>query len=516
MNFLSTMRGKIIAGAIAAVVVGGGWYLASPHTPHFQTLVVQPTDFAQRVSISGKVVPAKEVDLGFSQSGRISGVYASVGATVVAGKLLAETENGDLHAAVSQKEAVLAQQQAKLLSLQQGTRPESVAVSQASVESAQTSLAQTNQSLLNAISDAYRAADDAVHNKVDPFLNAPRSATPSTVFLVSNGTLASAFYADRVAAENMLPLWSMHIAALTPDSDLAAAAREASDDLSSISTLLSDANMVLNYAISTTQTPQATIDTYTAAVGAARTSVNTASSALTSGVTAQRAAGATLVSAQKSLALAQAPATPADLAAQQAQVDAAQADVSSARSQLTKTFVLAPFNGVLTKMNAKKGEVVSPGTSEIAMMSSGAFQIEAYIPEVSIVNVKVGDTAQVTLDAYGADTFFDASVISIDPAETIHDGVPTYKTTLQFSKEDSRIRSGMTANTTITTSIVHNALVVPRGAVYERTGQSYVQVLAQDKPVEHAVTLGDTSSLGSVFAASGLSAGDIVVLNPTQ
>lgn len=512
---LSTMRGKLIAGAVALVILGGGWYFFSPHGATLQTFTVQAGDFAQQVSISGTVVPARSVDLGFSQSGRISGVYAAVGASVGAGKLLAETENGDLRAAVAQKGAALAQQEAKLESLKAGTRPESVAVSEAAVASAQTSLDQANQSLLNAISDAYRAADDAVHNKVDPFLNGPHTATPTTVFLTSNGTLASSFYADRVAAEAMFVSWNADILALSPNADLSAAAKEASGNLSSVAVLLSDASALLNHAISTTQTPQATIDTYSTNVGTARTAVNAASASLTAAVTAQRAAASALTSAQKSLTLAEAPPTAADLAAQQAQVDAAQADLDNARAQLAKTMVVAPFGGVLTKMDAKTGEIVSPGQSEIAMMSSGAFQIETYIPEVSIVNVKVGNAAQVTLDAYGTAAVFDASVISIDPAETVHDGVPTYKTTLQFAALEDRIRSGMTANMMIATSILHDVISIPRGAVYQKAGAPYVQVVTDGKPVERAIVLAPQSSLGSVVVASGLSAGETIVLNPT-
>ncbi len=146
------------------------------------------------------------------------------------------------------------------------------------------------------------------------------------------------------------------------------------------------------------------------------------------------------------------------------------------------------------------------------MLSRGVFQIESYVPEVNIANIEVGDSAVVTLDAYGAETFA-ATIASIDPAETVKDGVSTYKTTLQFTTEDPRIRSGMTANITITTEQKFGVLIVPQGAIVRRSGNTYVQILSDKEVIERQVTTG-TTSLGQVEILSGIAAGEMIVLNP--
>lgn len=46
---------------------------------------------------------------------------------------------------------------------------------------------------------------------------------------------------------------------------------------------------------------------------------------------------------------------------------------------------------------------------------------------------------------------FSGSVIKIEPAETIIQGVVYYKTTIGLNEADEKIKSGMTANVTITT-----------------------------------------------------------------
>jgi multidrug resistance efflux pump len=49
-------------------------------------------------------------------------------------------------------------------------------------------------------------------------------------------------------------------------------------------------------------------------------------------------------------------------------------------------------------------------------------------PEVSVAKLQVGQPVSVALDAYGKEGVFPAKIISINPAETIVEGVPVYET----------------------------------------------------------------------------------------
>jgi len=202
--------------------------------------------------------------------------------------------------------------------------------------------------------------------------------------------------------------------------------------------------------------------------------------------------------------------TPQDISAQEAQVKSAAADVAAAQAQLNKTFISAPFSGIVTVVDAKAGKIVSPNTPEISMISTGAFQIESYVPEINIALIAVRDKASVTLDAYG-EKIFPASVVSIDPAETVRDGVSTYRAMLQFDAQNPLIKSGMTANVSITTDTKESALAVPQGLVVYRDGKMFVRVLVDKSTVEREVTLGGVSSLGEVEILSGLKEGDTII-----
>lgn len=486
----------VAALALAALFLV--WFFFFRNTnPQLQTLTVHPGDFVEEVSVSGTVKASQDVDLGFTESGRIAGVYARVGDRVGAGSTLASIENGDLRASVQQKQAALAVEQAKLAALKAGTRPEEVAVARSAVAS-------DRLALLNSIRDAYRASDDAVRNTIDQFLNNPRT-NPQLNFKVSDPSVEAPVDNGRFAIEATLVLWQEDVAALTVQDDLSAAAARASINLSAVSRLLSDSNAALNRAIVTQSTSQATIDGYITAVGTARSNVNTALASLTT-------TSATLDAAEKNLSLKQAGSTGEDIAAQKARVEAAQADVASAEAQLQKTHITAPFSGIVTVVDAKAGAIASPNTPLISLLGT-TLQIESYVPEINIAHVKAGNPAVVTLDAYGENVPFDAKVVSVDPAETVRDGVSTYRAILVFARQDARIRSGMTANIAITTDNKSDVIGIPQGAVFLRGGSSYVHVEVAGKIEERQVTTGDLSALGNIEIRSGLSDGDVVVLS---
>lgn len=511
---INWVRGLKWSTFIVGLLIIGGVivFISGDRDTANQTLIVTRGDFVKQVFVSGNVRATNNVDLGFAQGGRISGVYARVGDVVTQGKLLAEIENGDLRAVVLQKQATLENEKAILLSLEQGTRPEELAVTQSEVAKNEASLFQSNQELVNTIRDAHDSADDAVRNQIDQFISNPRSATPQLNFTVSDSNLKSRIESKRVAIESALVVWQDEVFALTNESDLDKAQTQARTNLSAVTSLLADVNSALNQGVGT----QSTLDGWIANISAARTAVNSAVSALTTAVTSQKNSKAELDISKKNLALDIAGSTQVDIDAQRAKVRAAEADVVNARAQLAKTLIIAPFNGVVTRMESKVGAVASSNSTQVSLISDGGFEIESFIPEVDIAEVKVSDSAEVTLDAYGESVVFNAQVLSIEPAETVRDGVSTYKTILMFVNQDARIRSGMTANVIITTEEKTGVVSIPQKIVTSRDGKKFVVVREGSKDIEREVETGKVSSLGSIEIISGLNEGDVVVLNPTK
>lgn len=472
-----------LAGGAALALALIGWSLSRGDERRLETMVLAQSDFAAIVAVSGTVVAPNEVDLGFAQSGRVAGVYAKVGSRVAAGTVLANVENGD-------ERAALASARARLEEALAGTRPEELRLAQADVASAEAAALET-------VRDAYRAADDAVRTQTAPLFNNPRTR-PTLTFITERTSAKRAAEDGRRALESALLDWEDEVAALSASSDPAAPLLRAQEVLGMVSPFLSAVASALNDATADAYSTQAEIDAYITGIASARASI----SAVLSDLSAARSA---LESARRSLALAEAGSTSYDIAYQRAQVEAAQ-------SALAKTIIAAPFSGIVSRLDVGVGEIVSPNTPQISMLGEGTYQIESYVPEVSISALQAGDTAAVTLDAYG-DERFEAAVVSIDPAETVRDGVSTYKTTLQFSAQDPRIRSGLTANIEVATEMRPDAIAAPLGAVVRRGSEAYVQILRDGHVTERQVVLG-VSSIGMVELAAGVSAGEVLVLNP--
>lgn len=501
----------VLFSVLGIAVAGWATYSFWPHPEQLNTETIQRGEFIQQVNASGKVTPSQEVELGFTQSGRITSVSARVGDRVGAGTVLARIDSTDLAANLLQRQAALESQEARLASLKQGTRPEEIAVAESNVESARSSLARANATVLDAVRTAYTTSDSVVRNDVYQLISNPRGTNPQLNVTTTNSQAAIDFLADATSADTLLTTWQADID-VTADADTNAIAQRAQTNLAKVSTLLSRASMVLNDAQPSQSVTATTISGYVTDISQARTAINTAISTLTSAVTSQRNAANTLDSAERTLALKKAGTVQSDIDAQQALVRAAEADVENIRSQIAKTALVAPFSGTVTTMDAKTGAIASPNVPLVSMISSGAYQIDSYIPEINIALVKVGDTATVTLDAYGEEVTFHATVVSIDPAETIRDGVPTYRAVLQFVETDERIRSGMTANMVITTEVRQGVLSVPQGVIIQRDGKKYVRIAEGEAAVEREVTTGALSSMGRIEVLSGLSEGDRIVL----
>jgi HlyD family secretion protein len=214
----------------------------------------------------------------------------------------------------------------------------------------------------------------------------------------------------------------------------------------------------------------------------------------------------------------------ANLASQKALLNQAYANVQNYQAQLAKTVLYAPISGLVTKMEAKVGEVVFPNSpysnsmvTFVSIISDVNYQVEVNVPEVDIAKIKIGDTAEITLDAYGNETVFQATAISVEPAETLVEGIPTYKVKLQFNEQDERIKSGMTANIDILTAKKEDVIIIPQRAIITKDGEKIVRVIEElpEQKVtninEAVVETGLKGSDGRIEIIKGVKEGDKVV-----
>ncbi|MFH1790113.1 MAG: HlyD family efflux transporter periplasmic adaptor subunit [bacterium] len=191
-----------------------------------------------------------------------------------------------------------------------------------------------------------------------------------------------------------------------------------------------------------------------------------------------------------------------------------------------KAILKSPMNGVVTKINRKKGEYIS-ATDIIVEMVSPDYEIEVDVPETDVAKIKINDKVSYTVDALGDSYKFVGKVITIDPQSTEIQDVVYYKVKISISQSDVKsnkankeIKPGMTANVSIDTAgdnELKNVLYLPLRAILSENGSGrYVRVLKDNKVSNATVKLGSQVDNGFVVIESGVSSGDEIVLSVKQ
>ncbi|MEI6553912.1 MAG: efflux RND transporter periplasmic adaptor subunit, partial [bacterium] len=479
-------------------------------------ITLEPQTFVQEVSVTGKVQASNNVDMGFEAAGRVAKVSVKVGDVVKKGDTLVSLANGDAYGTLLQRQADLATQQATYNDLQAGSRPEDIAIAESDVESAQASLDQNSQALVDKIKEAYSVADDAVRTKLDQFYTNPRSVNPQIIAFNNNYgdiyNLTTSLNSKRVKVGESLTKLGNDSSSLTVANFDTKYIQETRDSLALVRGLFDDLSMVASAVEVNSATTQAVIDGYKSAISSGRSSLNVVVAGLTMSEQNYNTSKSGLERTKQQLALKKAGSTEDQLAAARARVQSASAQVESARAVLAKTLIVAPFDGIVTKMDAKEGESTVLGTTYASMISASNYEVESYVSESDIAKVKVGQPARITLDTYGKDVIFPASVYEVDPAETVVDGVTTYKIKLSFNQKDDRIKSGMTSNITIETSNKPATFVIPQEALFLNSGEKMVTVDQGGKRINKKVETGGINASGDIEVVSGLMAGERIVV----
>ncbi len=504
----------VIGAAVAVVVVVGGYFMFRTKAPVYTLAEAKKEDLTQEVSVTGKVKPSSSVDLAFDLSGRITSKNVGVGSRVGVGQTLASIFNQDIRSQLNGAEAALKSQQAKLDELNIGTRPEEILVYQTKVLSAQSSLADAQTSLKNTITDGELKSDDAIRNRTDQFFSNPRTSNPQiSGITINDSQLKADLEASRVVMENILTSWSVSANSISAD-NIKTKLAEAKNNISQVSSFIDKISLAINTLAPSSTLSQSSIDAYKASVYAARANVSAAISALSAAEEKFKAAESALLLSQNELTLQQSGYTAEQIRAQEAAVEQAQASVSGYQAQLAKTYLASPIKGIVTNINVEVGQTATAGAPVVSVISENSFQIETDVPEADIAKIKLDNPARVTLDAYGDSVLFDAKVIKINPAETVIEGVSTYKVTLEFGQKDDRVKSGMTANIDIVTAQKSGVITIPKRAITEKNGNKFAQVLQKDGIVkESPVKVGVKGSNGNIEVTEGLNAGDQVIIS---
>ena len=184
--------------------------------------------------------------------------------------------------------------------------------------------------------------------------------------------------------------------------------------------------------------------------------------------------------------------TSSDVIAAQAKVDAAQATVN----QLS---IIAPFDGEVLSVDSRVGDMVSTGDLSVNIADMDHLYVEAQVDESDVSNVKVGQQAEVTLDAV-SDVVLTGSVVSVNPVGEVVGGLVKYTVRIDLdSVKDVFLPLVSTANVVIKVSDAQVTLAVPIVAIQNDSQGEYVWAMRDGASVR-------------VDVVGGAIVGDLVVV----
>lgn len=222
-------------------------------------------------------------------------------------------------------------------------------------------------------------------------------------------------------------------------------------------------------------------------------------------VQSEKAAAADVASAQQAWRLKQ------DTIAADGTLSVNRAALGYQNAVLGKSVLRAPVAGVISQVALQVGEYAAPSSAVISLLTP-ELHITANVPEADIAKLKLGASATVTLDAYGEEASFEATVASIDQTETLVESAVTYQVTFRFTQLDPRIKSGMTANVTLHVDKRDNVLAIPQRAIITRNGDKFVRLVEGKSFREVPIKTGLRGSDGTVEVTEGLQEGNRVVI----
>lgn len=187
-----------------------------------------------------------------------------------------------------------------------------------------------------------------------------------------------------------------------------------------------------------------------------------------------------------------------------AQNDSAARHIAQAKATLThytdllqKTTYPAPFDGVITNLPVREGETVvigiqnAQGSTLMTIADMSVITAEVKVDETDIVNVKLGQPADVTIDAIpkkifhckvteiGNNAIVRSSGLSTSQQTTASEEAKDFKVVVTLSDAPQDLRPGLSTTAKVTTATRGNALSIPIQALTLRTKD---QIDAQNNP----------------------------------
>jgi membrane fusion protein (multidrug efflux system) len=214
-------------------------------------------------------------------------------------------------------------------------------------------------------------------------------------------------------------------------------------------------------------------------------------------------AHATLVGLQKNRAASAMQVKEAEVA-----VETAQLALSLAQRDLQLCQIVSPVNGVVQELTVVPGMRIGGGVMLAVIHQLDPIYVQMDFPMERIDSLQLGQTAEVTLDAFAQETFT-GKVIRIAPVVSTKTRV--LPVMLEVANPDNRIKAGISGFVRIK-SAKPGATTIPSVAVIKKQQKAMVVCIENGRAKIREVRTGNLADAGQIEILEGLHNGDEVVI----
>jgi len=550
-------------------------FIFKPAQPQYITAVVKRGDLVQKVEAVGTVTSDRALSLKFPVTGIVEEILVKEGDIVTTGQELVSLRNDSYVADIASASAQYRSALASLRELEEGTRPEDIAIAEAEVankraalEAAQADLKsaedelKTSQEKLDATGreadtnlagyistagsscaqqlalakTALRSLDDIFIDATVTYLAEQYDTTDYAIYRLQRSQASDAL--NRVSALTSTN-FSTYQGSLETLREARTAILQTTSAMQQVYDMLSVLPLTSAYDSTARETYKGTVATQKASAQSALSSIDSTLSSLqdasasydTSIATAKNtfaAAQAAKQAAQSSiltyqtvlrtyeaqLALKKAGPRDTAIAVARANANAAAASVSRAQARLEDTIIRAPADGTVTKVDFKLGEFTGDPDNishSISMLGTSPFRVEMFLSEVDIPKIVLTQSGSIELDAFPG-THYALRVSGVEPGPTKVEGVSKYRVSLNFVHPHEEFKIGMTGDAEIVTGERKDVFLAPSRSIVQNNGSgAIIRILDGETVVEKTVTIGMEGDTDTEIV-SGLTEGETVIV----
>ena len=459
-----------------------------------KTTLIRPAESAvDRVTAAGNIELVDTRQVVARVNGYVNEVPVEVGDVVGTGDLLVALERTDLSRAVDQARINLTSAELQLESLLADASAAELAAAAADLKSAEENLAEVQNGASEGELAAARSNAASAWARYDDLRNgASENERIQLAAAMENAHVAM----QEAQTEYDKVAWREDVGMTRQAAQLQQSTISYESALAAYEEAVAPPSQAdLQSALSQAQTAQQQLDDLLAGP----TTVNIA------------AAEAQVAAAQSRLDTLLRGADETDIELARLSIEQAQLTLLEARLDLVKAELVAPASGTVLRVNVDEGDRISAGAVAITMADLSQLQLTIDVAEIDIPKVRIGQLADVTIDAF-PNRVFAGMISNIEPSSSALDGVIDYPVTVRLIDDAlTAIRPGMTAVATLRSEVADARWLVPSTAIQEFSGETVVFKTGDGQTLPVAVVVEGVQGEWTVVRSTQLQSGDEVM-----